>query len=102
VIPPCICPAFRINFISAAVSLDLSVDFTAQFSLPYTKIVRANVLYRFICGSFWTWFDLNVFELKRIFFPLLRDSDSLTASNKKSGSPWPLFGGRRDTVSVSS
>jgi hypothetical protein len=39
---------FHINFISTADILDLSFDFTVQFSLLYSKTGRASALYNFI------------------------------------------------------
>jgi hypothetical protein len=38
----------RINLISAAVSLDLFLDFTVQFLLPCSNIGKANILYIFM------------------------------------------------------
>jgi hypothetical protein len=52
--------ALRINLISAAVSLDLSFDFTVHVSLPYSDTGRANVVYSFILVPFLTFFGLNV------------------------------------------
>ena len=64
-----VCPTvFLIYFLSTAVILLGSVALMIQFSLPYSKVRKASVLYNFTCVFFVVFCSLNLLLLMPVIY----------------------------------